>query len=66
MYFCSASLAFCLFTLPQAVKQYLSHLVKGRVVRYELPGIYGFNFVLTRALGGGGLGSLNVDRQGAL
>jgi len=29
-----------------------------------VPGIHGFNFVLTQALGGGGLTSLYMDRQG--
>jgi hypothetical protein len=46
------------------VKEYMSHLVKGVVTRYELPGISAFNFVCTKALGGGGLSSLNYDRQG--
>jgi len=46
------------------VKDYMQHIVKGRVVRYELPGISAFNFVLTKSLGGGGLSSLQVDRQG--
>jgi len=29
-----------------------------------VPGISGLNFVLTQALGGGGLASLHMDRQG--
>jgi len=48
----------------QVVKDYMSHLVKGIVKRYELPGIGGLNFVLTRALGSGGVSSLRIDRQG--
>ncbi|KAG0242144.1 hypothetical protein BGW41_004767 [Actinomortierella wolfii] len=48
----------------EAVKGYMSHLVQGEVARYELPGINALNFVLTRSLGGGGLSSLNLDRQG--
>ncbi|KAF9430518.1 hypothetical protein BGZ76_000807 [Entomortierella beljakovae] len=48
----------------QSVKEYMSHLAKGEVARYELLGINGLNFVLTRSLGGGGLSSLNLDRQG--
>jgi len=48
----------------QAVKEYMGHLVKGKVVRFILPGIHGFNFVCTRALGGGSICSLNMDRQG--
>ncbi|KAI7882441.1 DUF1446-domain-containing protein [Lichtheimia hyalospora FSU 10163] len=48
----------------QAVAQYMKHLCKGTVTRYDLPGLYAMNFVLTRSLGGGGLSSLVVDRQG--
>lgn len=47
-----------------AVSEYLKHLVKGKVVRYEIPGINAFNFVCTKALGGGGLSSLTLDKQG--
>lgn len=43
---------------------YMRHLCKGSVTRFELPGSHAFNFVLTRSLGGGGLSSLLVDRQG--
>ncbi|KAI8831655.1 hypothetical protein BJ741DRAFT_616539 [Chytriomyces cf. hyalinus JEL632] len=46
------------------VKAYMGHLVQGSVERYEMPGVNGLNFVCTRALGGGGLSSLRVDRQG--
>lgn len=48
----------------KAVSNYLKHLVKGKVVRYEIPGINAFNFVCTKALGGGGLSSLTLDKQG--
>lgn len=48
----------------ESVAKYLDHIVKGNVVRYELPGIYAFNFVCTLSLGGGGLSSMNMDRQG--
>ncbi|CAO3582774.1 unnamed protein product [Absidia cylindrospora] len=49
----------------QAVSTYMEHLCKGgNVKRYELPGLNAFNFVLTKALGGGGISSLSVDRQG--
>ncbi|KAF8920464.1 hypothetical protein BGZ58_004369, partial [Dissophora ornata] len=47
-----------------SVKEYMGHLAQGKVARYELPGIQALNFVLTRSLGGGGLSSLNLDRQG--
>ncbi len=46
---------------PDAVKQYLSHLVLGKVERYDVPGIHALNFVLHQALGGGGMASLRVD-----
>jgi hypothetical protein len=46
---------------PEAVKQYLAHLVQGKVERYEVPGIHALNFLLFEALGGGGMASLRVD-----
>ena len=46
------------------VAEYFSHLVKGEVDRFELPGINGFNFYMTQALGGGGTASLQIDSQG--
>ena len=46
------------------VAEYFSHLVKGDVKRFELPGINGFNFYMTQALGGGGTASLQIDSQG--
>jgi hypothetical protein len=49
---------------PQAVRAYLAHLVDGEVVRYDWPGLNGWNFVLQRALGGGGTASLRYDPQG--
>lgn len=47
-----------------AVADYMRHLCKGSVTRFELPGIFAMNFVLTKSLGGGGLSSLVIDRQG--
>ncbi|MDB4988630.1 MAG: terpene utilization protein AtuA [Myxococcaceae bacterium] len=49
---------------PHAVRSYLSHLVDGEVERFDWPGLDGFNFVLRRALGGGGIASLRYDPQG--
>ncbi|MGE0387582.1 MAG: acyclic terpene utilization AtuA family protein [Gammaproteobacteria bacterium] len=43
------------------VAEYFRHLVHGRVDRYELPGIGGFNFVMQEALGGGGTASMRID-----
>ncbi|KAG0167403.1 hypothetical protein DFQ28_006901 [Apophysomyces sp. BC1034] len=48
----------------KVVADYMCHLCKGSVTRFELPGLHALNFVLTRSLGGGGLSSLIVDRQG--
>lgn len=49
---------------PERVKAYLAHVVDGEVLRYDLPGIGGFNFVMDRALGGGGMVSLRMDPLG--
>jgi hypothetical protein len=48
----------------KTVSEYMKHLCKGTVTRFELPGPHAMNFVLTHSLGGGGLSSLVVDRQG--
>jgi hypothetical protein len=48
----------------EAVGDYFSHYVLGPVERYDWPGLHGFNFVLHRALGGGGVASLRHDSQG--
>ena len=48
----------------EEVERRMSHLVRGRVARYALPGVGAFNYVCTQALGGGGAASLRVDRQG--
>jgi hypothetical protein len=49
---------------PQVVRGFLAHLVEGEVERYDWPGLDGWNFVLHRALGGGGVASLRYDPQG--
>ena len=46
------------------VKAFFGDLVKGEVVRYELPNLGAMNFLLEEALGGGGTVSLRVDAQG--
>jgi len=46
------------------VKEHYGDLVQGTVTRYELPGIRALNFVLTRALDGGGTMSLRSDHLG--
>ena len=49
---------------PQAVKAYFAHMVKDDVLRYEVPGIHAFNFVMHQALDGGGMASLRPDPLG--
>ena len=48
----------------ERVREWLGHLVKGTVTRYDLPGIGALNFVCTQALGGGGMASLRNDPLG--
>ena len=49
---------------PEIVKKHFNEIVKGDVVRYELPNLNAFNFILHDSLGGGGSGSLLNDAQG--
>ena len=49
---------------PEAVKDYMAHVVEGTVERYDWPGLHGFNFILNQSLGGGGVASLRYDPQG--
>ena len=46
------------------VKEHFKEIVKGDVIRYELPNLNAFNFILHDSLGGGGSGSLLNDAQG--
>ncbi|MDR2154412.1 MAG: DUF1446 domain-containing protein [Burkholderiaceae bacterium] len=46
------------------VREYFAHLVQGEVERFDLPGLHALNFVLHRALGGGGVLSLRSDPLG--
>jgi hypothetical protein len=48
----------------EVVKDYFGEMVRGEVVRYELPNIHALNFVLTRALGGGSTRTLRNDLHG--
>ncbi len=52
------------YLTAQRVKNYFRDLCHGEVKRYALPRWRGFNFVLSRALGGGGTKSLRIDPQG--
>merc|ERR1719401_1589829 len=45
----------------ERVRQYFSKRVGGQVVRYDMPGINGMNFLCHDALGGGGMATLHSD-----
>jgi hypothetical protein len=45
----------------ERVKAYFGHLCDGDVTRFDLPGFNAMNFLLTKALGGGGAASLRND-----
>jgi len=49
---------------PEAVGTHFAHHVQGKVERFDWPGLGGFNLVMHRALGGGGIASLRHDPQG--
>lgn len=49
---------------PERVKQFFGDMVKGEVIRYDVPSLGGFNFVLKHALGGGATMSLRLDSLG--
>ena len=48
----------------EKVKEYFGDMVKGEVIRYEVPSLNGFNFVMKHALGGGATHSLRLDTLG--
>ena len=48
----------------ERVKKHFAGICEGDVERYELPNLHALNFVLHRALDGGGLVSLRTDNQG--
>ncbi|MGQ9558257.1 MAG: AtuA-related protein [Desulfurispora sp.] len=48
----------------ERVREHFRGLVEGEVVRYEVPNIRAFNFVLRGALGGGASRSLRSDNLG--
>lgn len=47
-----------------AVKEWFRHLARGKVQRFDVPGVHAYNFVLDEALGGGGAASLRNDPLG--
>lgn len=51
----------------QRVGEWMAHTLNpdtGRVLRWALPGLNAFNFLLEHSLGGGGVASLRIDPQG--
>jgi len=46
------------------IAEHFAHLVAGPIERFEAPGLLAVNFLLQRALGGGGMASLRIDPQG--
>src|SRR5947208_1389191 len=48
----------------EKVKRHFGPLVEGPITRYELDNLAAVNFVMERALDGGGTVSLRVDAQG--
>lgn len=48
----------------EGVKAHFKGLVKGEVIRYEMPNINALNFILKEALDGGGSASMRVDNLG--
>lgn len=48
----------------EVVKAHFSNMVKGDVIRYELPQLGAFNFVMNDALGGGVTRTLSLDIHG--
>lgn len=48
----------------EKVKAWFGNMVKGEVVRYELPQLGAMNFVMYEALGGGVTRTLSIDMHG--
>lgn len=52
------------YLTAQRVKDWFQELCLGKVTRYALPRLQGFNFLLEESLGGGGTKTLRIDAQG--
>jgi hypothetical protein len=52
------------YLTAERVMHHFGEIVKGEVIRYELPRLGALNFVLSRALGGGVTRSLALDAHG--
>jgi hypothetical protein len=49
---------------PNRILEHFSHLVVGPAERFEAPGLHALNFLMSDALGGGGMASRRIDPQG--
>ncbi len=49
---------------PERIREHFGDMVLGDIVRYEVPSLQGFNFVMKHALGGGATHSLRLDSLG--
>jgi hypothetical protein len=49
---------------PERMAQHFAGTVYGKVERYDAPGLHALNFLLSDALGGGGMASRRIDPQG--
>ncbi len=48
----------------ERVKEHFGDMVKGEIIRYDVPSLHGFNFVIHEALGGGATMSIRLDSLG--
>lgn len=48
----------------ERVRAHFGDMVRGEIVRYDVPTLQGFNFVMKHALGGGATHSLRLDSLG--
>ena len=48
----------------ERVREHFGDMVQGEIIRYDLPSLHGFNFVMKHALGGGATLSLRLDSLG--
>lgn len=52
------------YLTAERVKNWFQELCTGKVIRYRLEGLLGFNFLLESSLGGGGTMTMRSDAQG--
>lgn len=49
---------------PEKLHEFFRDMVQGEIIRYDVPSLCGFNFVMRQALGGGATMSLRLDSLG--